>query len=237
MITDYDSSDEYSNDDCEFIDSPVEQSSVDWELINDQTAYHLRVTCDREPGKKLMDEYIKKFKPETYIIGYEEVDKNHHIHCHLVYSTVPSKQSISQWMKVREYSGKYYHQQVKTTNKQNIMYVVKDLDLISHNLPPEHIKKIIELTEEVNENKKMSQRHKLLIEYDKYIDTFTDDEFVKAKFTIASIARWIMRYYISVYDKEPPLAHIKGYSLYIANKCKIKQQYDIELSHLFDHLF
>lgn len=240
MITDYDSSDEYSNDDCDFIDSPVAIPSgvyFDWSALNDETAYHLRVTCEREPGKKLMEEYIKKFKPDSYIIGYEEVDENHHIHCHITYQTVPSKQSISQWMKTRDYSGKYYHQQVKTTNKQNILYVVKELDLVLTSWSANSINKLKQLTEEINENKKMNQRHKLLIEYNKYLSTYTAEQFMTTLFTLPGLARWIMNYYVKVYDKEPPLAHIKGYTIYIASKCDIYEKYQHALDHLFDNLF
>lgn len=140
-------------------------------------------------------------------------------------------------MKTRQYNGKYYHQQVKTTNRQNMLYVVKELDLVTHNLSPKMIAKLKELTDDINENKKMNQRHKLLIEYDTYLSKMTSTEITSQLFTLPQLARWIMNYYITVYDKEPPLAHLKGYTLYIASKCKVRESYSYQLNNLFTNLF
>lgn len=222
--------DEIDNDDCDFVDSDASDEQIE------TVSYHIRVTGERDKLKQLAELYVKQYKPVVYAFSYEEVDENHHMHGHLEYIKAPTKQSISQWMKGKGYSGKYYHQDVKTTSEQNLIYICKDLDIIFHNLTAERFTELKTMTKAINDNKKMDQRHKLLMEYNKYLVSINYDN-VAQSWSLAKLARWIMHHYIDVYDKEPPLAHLKGYAIYIANKCLAHEYYHLEISHLFDNLF
>jgi len=226
--------DEVNNSDCDFLDSDTPN---EYEQPSSDYAFHLRITGERDKLKQLTEQYIAQYKPYAYAFAYEEVDDNHHIHGHLEYNKVPTKQSISQWMKVKGYSGKYYHQLVKTTVEANLIYICKDLDILYHNIVPSRMEHIMKKTKEINANKKLEQRHKLLMEYNKYIATYTIKDFQTTLFTLPALARWIMYHYINTYDKEPPLAHLKGYTIYIASKCDIKDKYETKLNQLFDNLF
>lgn len=219
--------DDIDNNNCEFID----------EIQN--KGYHLRVTGEKKQLTELVEQYIKQFKPSVYIFAYEEKDKNHHIHGHLEYSKLPKsfKQALSQWMKSRGYTGKYYHQQIVTTNEQNKLYITKDLDIIKHNLTEEQMDQLKQATNEINEDKKLSQRHKLTQAFNDYLSTQDPARVSKMYTELKDIAHWIMRYYLNKYDKEPPLAHIKGYTIYIASKCDIREQFSYQINHLFDNLF
>lgn len=231
--------DDISNSDCDFLDSDTE-SSVDSptfeqrDLTSGRLYYHIRITGEREPLLELVKQYTAHYNVFKYIFSYEEVDDNHHIHGHIEYAKEPTKQSISQWMKTKGYSGKYYHKKLDKDPKSNILYVVKDLDLIHHNLSKEHIDFYKNETKKITENKKLEQRHKLLLEYNKYLETVQAS---KNFWTLPDLARWIMNHYINVYDKEPPLAHLKGYTIYIASKCTEHFHYRPHLDNLFTNLF
>lgn len=234
-------------------------------------SYHLRVTMEREEADKLLDKFVEKFKPITYVFSYEEVEDNHHIHGHLEYDSVPKRQTISDFFKRHNLSGCYYHKELDKDPINNLLYVLKDLDIIDHNLEDERYNTLIEATKRINEDKKKQARHKLLeiIEADlkpyllkepKQKENETMDqyeEYLEEHFkwsneapyiSLACIAKRIMNIYINDYDKEPPLAHMKGYVLYIATKIAPKlasyrtnpnncQQIHYELDTYFDKLF
>lgn len=204
-------------------------------------SYHLRVTMEREEADKVLDKFVEKFKPITYVFSYEEVEDNHHIHGHLEYDAIPKRQTISDFFKRHNLSGCYYHKEIEKEPINNLLYVLKDLDIIDHNLEQERYDTLIETTKRINDDKKKQARHKLLEiieadlkpfferepkqsenetmdEYEKYMEAYQEWASTCPYLTLSDIADRIMSIYIDDYDKEPPLAHMRGYVLYIAHK-------------------
>lgn len=216
---------------------------------------HLRVTCDRETGIKVSNDFIDKFKPLEYAVSYEDKDGNQHIHAHLYYDNVPKKQTISDFFKRYENVKGYYHKELKKEPIDNLLYVLKDLDIIRHNIDQERYQQLISTTKRINADKKKHARHKLLEiieeEYRQFNEKAPSSDnleqylqyYEKAPYVhLSDISRKIIKIYVEDYDKEPPLAHLRGYVLYIAQKmikqwerpnCHIKMELDIYYDKLF----
>lgn len=197
--------------------------------------YHLRVTCNREVSVKISDEFTKKFSPVEYAYSYEEKGDNLHMHGHLCYydSEVPKKQTLSDFFKKHNLIGLYYHKELTKEPQNNLLYVMKDLDIIKHNLALEYYDVLMKSTKRINEDKKKHARHKLLDiikqEHLQFIENSPSNDNVeeylsyyeKAPYQhISDITKRIVRVYVEDYDKEPPLAHIRGYVLYISEMMK-----------------
>lgn len=218
-----------------------------------ENGYHLRVRATEQGKEKqqladILDLYIEKYQPKVYIAGYEEViedgKSNKHMHVHIEYNgEAPKKQTISDFFKKHKLTGKYYHQQIKTTNEQNKLYITKDLDLIKYNVTEEEINRITEATQVINKSKKQDARKKILEAYSKYIIEADQliaklDELQQSKVAsdycrFAHIAMFIHKLYVNEYDKEPPTYKMKGYILYVAEKVNQMKElqfisYDIE---------
>jgi len=199
-------------------------------------SYHLRVTITRLDAPALIAKYLDAFLPMLYVFAYEEKGDNHHIHAHLEYNEnkgVPAKQTISDFFKKNNLQGKYYHKSVKKDDNSNLLYVTKDLDILKHNVAELEMDAILNKTKAINQDKKTHARHKMLervrASQQLYLDelaqlaTVNDNEFPDALppppfARLSDIAVFIMNIYIDEYDKEPPLAHMRGYVLYIATK-------------------
>jgi len=199
-------------------------------------SYHLRVTITRLDAPALIAKYLDAFLPMLYVFAYEEKGDNHHIHAHLEYNEnkgVPAKQTISDFFKKNNLQGKYYHKSVKKDDNSNLLYVTKDLDILKHNVAELEMDEILNKTKAINKDKKTHARHKMLervrASQQLYLDelaqlaTVNDNEFPAALppppfAKLSDIAIFIMNIYIDEYDKEPPLAHMRGYVLYIAQK-------------------
>lgn len=191
---------------------------------------HLRITGEREDIEKIIQEFIVKFRPITYVFSYEEVEDNHHVHAHLEYENVPKKQSLSDFMSKKGFKGKYYHKELDKEPINNLLYVLKDLDIICHNLEQERYEQLIQTTKRINEDKKKNARHKIYeLAYKKfitYIDNMPESSLAEFKDyrekqpfkSLSQITDFIIQLYVLDYDKEPPLSHIRGYVLYIAQK-------------------
>lgn len=190
---------------------------------------HLRITGERKKIEKIIPIFLEKFKPITYVFSYEEKGDNHHVHAHLEYENVPKKQTLSDFMSKNGFKEKYYHQKLDKEPLNNLLYVLKDLDIITHNLEEERYKALIETTKRINEDKKKNARHKLYEIIRKKMQDYLDkkpnyEENKEAyeewadnpPFTyLNDIADYIIDIYVIQYDKEPPLSHLKGYVLYI----------------------
>jgi len=209
--------------------------------------YHLRITAKwSEIEKGLIRDFLTKFEPATYVFS-EEVSKQDviHIHGHIEYEDVPSKSTLSDLFKRYKLSGLYYHKQLVKDKQNNLLYVCKDLNIKLHNLEQYELDEIISKTTQINEDKKKETRHKLLDLYEKwffeigkqYIEikeceiTLTKEiEYKLTEFNtyineLDNIAMFINDLYINEWDKEPPLAHLTGYVLYIASKMNNKLNY------------
>jgi len=200
-------------------------------------SYHLRVSITREEAQAFIPKFLDAFLPMLYVFAYEEKDSNHHIHAHLEYNEnkgVPKKQTLSDFFKKNNLQGKYYHKSVKKDDNSNLLYVTKDLDILKHNVAELAMDEILNKTKAINKDKKLHARHKILEKVRavqlKYLDELkqlaitADNEFPPENIPtppfckMSDIAVFIMNLYIDEYDKEPPLAHMRGYVLYIATK-------------------
>lgn len=202
--------------------------------------YHLRITAKwSEIEKGLIRDFLTKFEPTTYVFS-EEVSKQDviHIHGHVEYEDAPSKSTLSDLFKRYKLSGLYYHKQLVKDKQNNLLYVCKDLNIKSHNLEQYELDELIDKTTVINEDKKKETRHKLLDLYLKWFEeyrplyevieiceitltktkTYKLTEFDTPINELDNIALFINDLYVNEWDKEPPLAHLSGYVLFIATK-------------------
>lgn len=205
-------------------------------------AYHLRVTSTWDLiATGLINDFINKFGPSTYVFSEEISDKGVvHIHGHLEYTgKPPASSTMSDLFKRYLLSGKYYHQPLKKDIKNNLLYVLKDLNVKLHNLPEIHYNELIGETISINDDKKKNTRDKLFELYrtwyyinlpkccwtTKIINDFGDEieeehqevcEYGPHIWSMTTIALFINHLYVHEWKKEPPLAHLNGYVLYIA---------------------
>lgn len=202
-------------------------------------SFHVRVTLSRLEAPKVSKQIVEYFKPAQYICGYEEKGDNKHMHMHLEFDepedaaylvSDAGKSYKSTYFKKIGYAGKYYFKEC-TDPHANKLYVTKDLDIISHNYEEEDYDEIMNATNNINKNKKMDQREKLL---EAFLEHYKDTPLMVTKSTgvgdveycnpeypykLWQIAKWIHWHYITKYNKEPPARHhMIGYYLFIASK-------------------
>lgn len=173
--------------------------------------YHLRVSVDRKTGKKLAKDFVSKFEPVKYCFAYEEVDENVHIHGHLEYSAIPSKQTISYYMKQWNPDKKasfHYHKQLKKDEIHNMTYITKDGDILLTNYKPEELEKF-KLENERIENEKSKPMKEQLVEHlsKKLLDSHT----------LGEIYEMIIDYHTER-DYVPQLHLIPCYVIYVCKK-------------------
>lgn len=179
--------------------------------------YHLRVSVDRETGKKLAKEYISKWSVKKYAFAFEQVGDNVHIHGHIEYTNEkPSKQILSQWMKQWNPNKKksfYYHKHLVKEEIHNMAYVTKDKDILLTNFTKEELAKCREVQERIEDEKKTPMKQQLV----KYCsDKITDN------MTLSEVYKLILEYHIER-DYLPNANLIKSYVLYVCiklDRCK-----------------
>lgn len=203
-------------------------------------AYHLRVTSSWDLIQSgLINEFLNKFKPTTYVFSEEVSDKGViHVHGHLEYTLKPPPSStLSDFFKRYLLSGKYYHQPLKKDIKNNLLYVLKDLDIKLHNLPEILYDSLIEETVAINDDKNRNTRDKLFELFKIWFENNKEQFIIKTinevtlteEITYPLISYWdctitdlecialfINDLYVVEWKKEPPLAHLNAYVIYIA---------------------
>lgn len=252
--------------------------------IGTSPAYHLRVTGTKEQLISIIDKFIEKFTLNKYLFGYEEKGDNKHMHGHLEFIDTPSRQRISDFFKkhlperIKGGAPLYYFKEVTKSKESNILYAMKEVDILKHNLSNSQFELLMKKTEEINEDKKLDQRHKLLNSFTKSLETKVrileettkmitqlegqlkgireEDQKIINKIgdakreykwhieevcKLSYISRFIHKVYIDDYDKEPPLNHIRGYTLYIASKYKgyeeIQKRLANEVVNYYERMF
>lgn len=204
--------------------------------------YHYRVTAPWSLIQTgLINDFLNKFKPSLYVFSEEVSDKGVvHVHGHLLYdSKIPPTSTVSDLHKRYLLSGKYYHVPLREEHRKNLLYVVKDLDVKHHNMEEDAYNEIIKTTEQINADKKKNTRDKLFERFKawfdinrplcqfktKIINDFGDEieedndnvcHFNTFINDLTTIALFINDLYVNEWKKEPPLAHLNGYVLYIA---------------------
>lgn len=241
--------------------------------------FHLRITGSKEVLKPIIEFFIKKFDPTKYLFGFEQKDDNRHVHGHLEFENPPARQRISDFFKKHFnddiISGRlYYFKAIAKSKEANILYAMKEQDIITHNLTDEEYGRLMQKTKEIEEDKKLDQRHKLLNSFTKSLETkvkileetqkiinrleaeLDKDKKNIERLTVAKqeyrhhfeevtklsyISRFIHKVYVTEYDKEPPLNHIRGYTLYIASKYngndKIRERLQSEVDAYYERMF
>lgn len=180
---------------------------------------HLRVTCDKETANKIWPLFVKKFNPTVYIFGFETKGDNHHFHGHLEYEIEPKKSTVCDWFKSQNLSGKYYHKELDKDPINNKLYVVKDLDILGHNLSDDELEYLKERTEEIDLDKSKDIKVKLYERIKKRLLTY--DEFGHCDMVPTShgIAMAVTEIYVDEWDKlPPPFGLHQQYVLYLLKK-------------------
>jgi len=210
--------------------------------LSSNHCFHLRISGEKEELLDVVLAFHKKWPMEKFVCGYEQKGTNHHCHLHIQYDASMSmyhqskagKSARSAFFDKHEYSGAYNFQKLVKPPINNILYVIKDLDIMAFgNLTEEEIEKYEEMTKAINCSKKMDTREKLLIAFrEQYKDipkmlpntdpllaglgqTIYNDEYPHKLHQIATFIHW---HFINTYDKPPPVIHMREYVLWIASK-------------------
>lgn len=181
---------------------------------------HLRVTISEDDARHIIPLFVDKFKPDRYIFSYEEVGDNKHIHGHLEYKDKePSKSTLSDWFKKLNLSGKYYCQTLIKDHHHNIVYVMKDLKIVSHNLSEDDFHGYMEKTQEINEDKSKDIKVKLVERCIHYLTQVDENGHCLYSPDFGDLATIIMNVYVDDWDRlPPPNGLLNQYIIYVAKK-------------------
>ena len=195
---------------------------------------HCRITLSQEHHLQIVEKFIVHFQPQKLLSG-SEVSKEgvEHMHMHIVYSIQPSQQAVQRFMNKNGIVGgqMYFHKKCDKAPRNSEMYTLKDCNpILIHNYSEEELEEIKGGIQAVQDNQKLDSRDKLF-------------ELCKAKHVGASpfsylhqISLFIHNTYVFEYKKEPPLAHIKAYTLYIASKLGLVSEVENYYMNLMPHL-
>lgn len=202
---------------------------------NKDLCRHMRITISREDAPNIISAFVKKFKPIVYVFGYEDKPNNKHIHGHLEFKSeedIPKSSTRSDFFKKHKLSGKYYFKELDKEIKNNLLYVVKELDLLQNNLSEDEVEELREMTDAINEDKKKDPKIKLLERIK--IKIKAGDMIIGS----AQIAREIHNIYVDEWDKlSPPNGLLQQYTLFIMQKLsKDKEVEEHERKYLSDQL-
>lgn len=191
--------------------------------------YHLRVSSTKQNSERVLNEFVSSFKIVAIVSAYEhkgienDIVINPHCHSYIKYDVVPTKQAISAFFKkwkhliikpANETAG-YSHIKQKKTKDENIIYTIKDGDIIKNTLGD--LKEWQEKTKIINDSKSLSSRDKI---YNKWID-INGYNLPKSKY---ELFKFIDRIYILDWNKSPlSMGHKICNSIYLLEK--INQTY------------
>jgi len=192
-------------------------------------SYHIRITSiDRIHALKIVNDFITKFMAKLikYVFSHEISGSGQsHIHGHIQYKSdeVIPRSTLCDFFKALGLQGKYYHKIVQKEDELNILYVIKELDILTHNFSEEEFQTFLELTNTINENKKKNLKEKL-------IDHFLDKPYIN----LNDIASEITRLYIDDWNEFPPVHNTRKMTLYVAKKLGLcSKQYNDVVESIF----
>lgn len=194
-------------------------------IMQSSNEYQLRISQNKSEATQILNEFQKKFKVNQMVAcfehkGYNEDGSfiNPHSHAYIKYGVVPSKQSISDFFKKQallkdECQAGYSHKIQKTSTDRNLVYVVKQRDIIINTIGD--LKKWLDLSAKVDDEKKIPTRDKL---YELWKEHNNNSIILpKSKF---DIYKFIDELYVLKWKKNPLSAsHLFSYSKYIIIKC------------------
>lgn len=184
-------------------------------------AYHFRITGDKNILNNLTLEYVKKFNPKNYLFCFEVSKENvPHCHGHLEYEKWDSNKTklLSTFMKNNGLSGRYYHQKIKKSIEHNILYVIKDKDILRSNFLATTIELYKSKTLAIEEDKQKQPCDKLIDRFKiKYAEQLEKEQHMNG-IDIPLIKEFIDDVYIIEWNK---LAPTNGLSIqYVKTICK-----------------
>lgn len=199
--------------------------------------YHLRFHCDSTNVEDICKKYVKMCKPSKYIFCAEySKTERFHVHAELEYGrdlTDSDKVSRSRfYKKYTDDTVKAYHAEVMKAS--NILYILKDGKIVLHNWPLDELQQKQSETQEINEDKHVDIKIKLINEvkkqlpnfkktrqiYDAEEETYSTEEYYDIM--LCDIVEIIFNTYVDKYDKLPPNNSLMfQYKLYIARKLNV----------------
>lgn len=210
--------------------------------LESKHCFHLRITAKKELCKEILLAFIGKYKALAAVTGFETSKEGvEHSHTHLEMTSAEYEYHISDkgktarsaFFKKHNLAGLYNFQKLDTTPLQNIQYCIKDDDIIfGLNMDKAQLEEIKKMVVKIQQNMKMEMRNKLLEAFreahkdiprmiHKDIGGLDDAiEIINPEYPnkLHEIAEWIHWHYIDVYDKPPPIIHMREYVLWIASK-------------------
>lgn len=223
--------------------------------LETKQCFHLRLTCERERSMEVIQLFIEKFTPVAVVTAHEfSKTEVAHSHSHIemskkefdYHNTNAGKTARSAFFKKHDMAGLYNFQQLEKKAVENIKYCIKDFDIIyKHNCDDAQLETIRQMVIKIQKNMKMEQRHKLLEAFKEdhkdipkmIADTSKDRKLTEIPnplypYKLWQVAQWIHHHYIDVYDKPPPVVHMREYVLYIATK-----ECDMDTQEYYYNLF
>lgn len=186
-------------------------------------SYHLRLTVDRARAITFMPLLVSKFKVSACVCAFEKPEDNpdnEHIHAHLEIENY-KKSTMSDFMKKHGFSGKYYCKLLQKTKHDNLVYVLKNGDIIySLGINQEDIDNALNDTERINDEKKKPMKEQLLDEWNK---RYQQETYLKGKYVRLPSTKYELLIFIDNYHVErdylPPTLTLKTqYAIYLLTK-------------------
>lgn len=131
----------------------------------------MRITISRDEAKTFFPLLVKKFAVATYLCAFEKPPnnpENEHIHCHLEMDNY-KKSTMSDFMKKHNLTGKYYCKLVRKTKHDNLVYIVKNNDILFiENIEQSELDNALNETDRINDEKTIPMKHQLVNHWIKY---------------------------------------------------------------------
>lgn len=188
--------------------------------------FHLRISTTKKNGLAVLNEFQSSFKISAIVSAFEhkgiETDGtiiNPHCHSYIKYYETPTKQAISaffkKWkhliIKPKSETAGYSHIKQKKSKEENIIYTIKDGDIIINTLGDLNIYK--EKTKMINDSKSLSSRDKLFQEW------MTEKGHVCYPTSKFELFKFIDEIYVLKWNKSPlAMGHKICYSTFILMK-------------------
>lgn len=188
--------------------------------------YHLRFSVSsKDNALPVVSRFKAVFPISSLAVGYETVDDNLHIHCHIVYkdgfnpdeNKVKTKRSaLTKKLKneglIPDIPNASYHEAGKKTDLKNLAYCLKDRDiLLLENIDENLVKEALKESDRIEEEKTTKMKDQLLADW-QWRDRLFSDKLEAFMF--------IDEYHIAR-DYLPPNMTLKlQYALYIIYKTK-----------------
>lgn len=243
MSSDCDSDFDYEN--VNFIDeiesTPVARAPRGLLKVDPPSLGYIPYTCrftlndngdkhNKQVAKTFINKYIKKWskKDSMYMFTYERSKESvPHVHGYIIMDKEYPSSSMTDWMKkngenVLSGTPGYWHDKVKDINKL-MVYIAKDGEILVNSIPDDVM---ADIREKVDEVKKDMGRTPL----EKLTERIKDRDYNHMK----DMAYDIIKIYVEEYDKVPPMAQLKGWTVYLWMKLGHHHQ---DLDELLQKMF